>query len=93
MDLAILPLAVTMMAGPQIMSAIVFVTSDRAVPVSLGFLTGVAIATTAGVAIAAGLASLLGDQVSLGDSSDNGSTGHVIQYALVALIVAFALKN
>jgi small neutral amino acid transporter SnatA (MarC family) len=34
MNLAILPLAITMMAGPQIMSAIVFVTSTRPVRTS-----------------------------------------------------------
>jgi hypothetical protein len=93
MNTEILPLAITMMAGPQIMSAIVFVTSARAVPVSLAFVCGVAIATVVGVTIATGLASLLGDGVSLGDSGDTGSTGTVIQLALVGLLIAAALKN
>jgi threonine/homoserine/homoserine lactone efflux protein len=53
----------------------------------------VAIATTVGVAIAHALASLLDNSVSLGDSSDNGSTGHIIQYLLVGLLVALAVKN
>ncbi|WP_155053893.1 GAP family protein [Streptomyces blattellae] len=91
--LQILPLAITMMIGPQIMSAIIFVTTPRAVRVSLGFLTGVAIAATAGVAIAMGLAAALGNAVDLGDSSDHGSTGLIIQYVLVALLAAAALKN
>jgi Sap-like sulfolipid-1-addressing protein len=93
LNLEILPLAITMMAGPQIMSAIVFVTNERAVPVSLAFVAGVAIATIAGVTIAAGLASLLGDSLSLGGNLGSGSSGTLIQLALVALLVAAAVKN
>src|SRR5687768_4423384 len=51
MNVQILPLAITMMAGPQIMSAIIFVTAPKALRVSLPFLAGVAIATTVGVII------------------------------------------
>lgn len=91
--LNILPLAITMMVGPQIMSAIIFVTAAKAVRVSLGFLAGVAIATTAGVAIMVGIAAALDNAVDFGDSSDNGSAGRIIQYALVALLAAAALKN
>jgi hypothetical protein len=82
-----------MMAGPQIMSAFVFVTAKRPVRVSLGFLLGVALATTLGVTITRGLASLLGGAVSLGDQSDRGAAGTVIQIALVALLALLALKN
>jgi threonine/homoserine/homoserine lactone efflux protein len=89
MNLQILPLAITMMAGPQIMAAIIFVTAPKALRISLPFVAGVAIATTVGVAITTFLASLL----SLGDPSDSGSTGHIIQYVLVGLLVALALKN
>jgi threonine/homoserine/homoserine lactone efflux protein len=91
MDIAILPLAITMMAGPQIMSAIIFLTNPKPLKVSLPFLAGVAIATTVGVAIALVVASLLGG--SLGDSSDTGSTGNIIQYILVGLLIALAIKN
>jgi hypothetical protein len=93
MNLQILPLAITMMAGPQITSAIIFVTHPKAIRVSVAFLAGVAAAASVGVLIALGIASLLGDQVSLGSSSDADSTGNIIQYALVALLVAGALKN
>ena len=89
MNLQILPLAITMMAGPQIMAAIIFVTAPKALRISLPFVAGVAIATTVGVAITTFLASLL----SLGDPSDSGSTGHIIQYGLVGLLVALAVKN
>jgi hypothetical protein len=92
-NLQILPLAITMMAGPQIMSAIIFVTSERALKNSIAFVFGVLVATTIGVAALRGILSLLGDSVSLGDSSDNGSAGRIIQFALVALLVAAAIKN
>jgi hypothetical protein len=79
------------MIGPQIMSAILFITTPAAVQTSAGFLVGVAVATSAGVAIALGLANLVGD--SLGDSSNSGSLGRVVQYGLVALLVARAIQN
>jgi hypothetical protein len=56
---------------------------------SASFLTAVAIAATVGVAIFLTLA----NNFSLGDSSDNGSTGHIIQYLLVGLLVFLAIKN
>ena len=48
-DSAILPLAITMMAGPQILSAIVFVTSDRAIAISLAYVAAVGLTTAAWV--------------------------------------------
>jgi threonine/homoserine/homoserine lactone efflux protein len=78
-----------MMAGPQIMSAIILVTNPQARRVSSAFIAGVALATAVGVAIMTGLANLL----DLGDPSDTGSTGKVIQFALVGLLVAAAIKN
>ncbi len=89
MSQAILPLAITMMAGPQIMAAIIFVTAPKALRVSLPFLAGVTIATTVGVVITTTVAS----QLSLGDPSDSGSSGNIIQYVLVGLLVALAVKN
>jgi hypothetical protein len=90
MNLEVLPLAITMMAGPQIMSAIILITTDRPVAVSAGFVAGVAIATAAGTAIALGLAGLAGD--SLGKSGERGSLGHVIQYVLVGLLAIRAVQ-
>ena len=91
MNLQVLPLAVTMMAGPQIMSDIIFLTSKRAVALNAAFLIGVAIAVTVGTAIAWGLVSVLG--IDLGNSSDSGSAGTIIQVALVALLVLASIKN
>ena len=55
------------------------------------FLIGVAIAVTVGTAAAWGLVSLLG--IDLGDSSDSGSAGTIIQLALVALLILASIKN
>jgi hypothetical protein len=93
MNLQILPLAITMMAGPQIMSALIFVTASKPLKLSAAFLAGVTIGPTVGVAITFTLATLLGNSVSLGDSSDNGSLGNIIQYLLVGLLVFLAIKN
>jgi len=82
-----------MMAGPQIMSSIIFVTTPKALRVSLAFLAGVALAVTVGVAITRGLFALVGSGANLGDPSDDSSLGVVIQLALVGLLVVFAVKN
>lgn len=91
--LQVLPLAIAMMLGPQIVSAIIFVTTPRAVRVSLGFLAGVALAATVGTAVMRGLAALLGSAVDLGSSTDNSPAGQIIQYVLVGLLAAAALKS
>ena len=93
MNLAILPLAITMNAGPQIMSAIIFVTAPKALKLSAYFLAGVVIALTVGVTITYTLATALGNSISLGDPSNNGSLGKIIQYLFVGLLVFLAIKN
>jgi Sap, sulfolipid-1-addressing protein len=93
MNLAIIPLAITMNAGPQIMSAIIFITASKPLKLSAAFLAGVAIAVTVGVTITYTLATLLGNSVSLGDPSNNGSLGQIIQYLLVGLLVFLSIKN
>jgi hypothetical protein len=89
----VLPLSITMMVGPGIMAAIIFVTHEQAVKVSTAYVLGIAVSVTAFTAIALGIASLLGSNVSLGDSSDSGSAGKVIQFALVGLLLLAAVKN
>jgi hypothetical protein len=79
-----------MMAGPQILTAIVFVTHRTAVRTSLSFLTGVLVAMLVGTTIAYYVASALGD---LGRSSDSGSRGTIIQLVLVALLLALAIRT
>lgn len=89
MNAQILPLAITMMAGPQIMTAIVFVTHPNPVRVSVAFLIGVAAAATLGTTIAY----LLADIVDLGDSSDTGSTGSITQLVLVGVLLLLAIRT
>jgi Sap, sulfolipid-1-addressing protein len=91
MSLPIVPLAITMMAGPQIMSAIIFVTSEKVVKLSLAFIVGAAIGVTGGVIVAKGIVSLTG--IDLGDSSNSGSAGNIIQVVLVLLLVAASVRN
>ena len=87
MSLAVIPLAITMNAGPQIMSALIFVTANKPLKLSAYFLGGVVIAVTVGVTVTYTLANLLGNSVSLGDSSNSGSLGNIIQYLLVGLLI------
>jgi hypothetical protein len=93
MNLAVLPLAITMNAGPQIMSAIVFVTAPKPLKLSAYFLAGVVIAVTAGVTLTYTLASVLDNSISLGDPSNSGSIGNIIQYVLVGLLVFLSIRS
>jgi hypothetical protein len=93
MSLAVIPLAITMNAGPQIMSAIIFVTANKPLKLSAYFITGVVIAVSVGVTITYTLATVLGNSVSLGDPSHSGSLGNIIQYLLVGLLVFLSIKS
>ena len=93
MSLAVIPLAITMNAGPQIMSAIIFVTAPKALRLSAYFLAGVVIAVTVGVTVTYTLATVLGNSVSLGDPSNSGSLGNIIQYLFVGLLVFLSIKS
>jgi hypothetical protein len=93
MKLDVLPLAFTMLAGPQIMSAIIFVTAPKALKLSAYFLAGVVIAVIVGVTITFTLATLFGNSISLGNSSDSGSLGQIIQYVLVGLLVFLSIRS
>ena len=93
MHLEVLPLAITMNAGPQIMSAIIFVTANKPLRLSSYFVPGALVAVTVGVAITHTLASVLDNSVPLGDPSDSRSLGSIIQYLLVGLLVFLSIKN
>jgi Sap, sulfolipid-1-addressing protein len=81
------------MVGPGIMADIVLITAPKPVKVSVAFIAGVTIATAVSVLASFALASLLGNSVSLGDPSKEGSLGNGIQYLLVGLLVALAVKS
>jgi hypothetical protein len=93
MSLSVIPLAITMNAGPQIMSAIIFVTAPKALRLSAYFLAGVVIAVTAGVTVTYTVATVLGNSISFGDPSDSGSVGNAIQYVLVGLLVILSIRS
>jgi hypothetical protein len=78
MSLSVIPLAITMNAGPQIMSAIIFITASKPLKLSAYFLAGVVIAVSAGLTITYTLATAL---------------GNIIQYLLVGLLVVLSIKN
>lgn len=92
MDTAILPLAITMMAGPQILSAIIFATSKKPIVASAAFTLGVATAVTVGVLITTSLAALFGDPASSG-SSEPSQTAKVVEFVLVGLLVLMSLRT
>ena len=93
MSLAVIPLAITMNAGPQIMSAIIFVAANKPLRRSAYFLAGVVIAVSVGVTLTYILATTLGNSISFGDPSDSGSLGNIIQYVLVGLLVLLSIKS
>jgi hypothetical protein len=88
----LLPLAITMMAGPQILSALIFVTGEGAIKVSLAYVAAVAIAASAMVLVWFLLAGALGDKLNLNDSSGPTTAAVVIQVALVGLLVFASIK-
>lgn len=90
MDIAVLPLAITMMAGPQILSAIVLVTRERGpVRLSLVFLAGVAMAIVVGVGILYFGVRLLGYTGGAGGAA----THPWVEIALAGLLIFLALRS
>lgn len=91
MDIKILPLAITMMAGPQILFSILLVTQDKPVKLSLAYIAAIALATTVGLTITTYLASFLGN---LNIASEgNTPTGRYIEIALVILLIFLSVRT
>jgi Sap, sulfolipid-1-addressing protein len=84
--LTVLPLAIVMSAGPQIVTAVFLATSRDARRNSLAFLGSVAAATTIGVTIFY----LVGSRVSGDTSEDSGRNW--LDYVIVALLVFMAVR-
>ena len=93
MNLQILPLAITMMAGPQIMSALMLTTSKRPVVNSLTFVGGVALTASVGVFLYSLIGSVIDQFISLGSGSEPSTAAKVIQLILVALLVFLSVKS
>lgn len=88
--LAVLPMAFVMVAGPQIVTAIVLATGVRARRDSVYFLLGAAAATTIGVTAAYRLTGLL----KKGDSPFSADPGleRSVDFAIVAILLLLAWK-
>lgn len=86
--LAVLPMAVVMVAGPQFVSAIFLATSAEPRRNSLAFLAGVATATITGVTLvywAAGAFEGTGNRTS-------GGRGDALDYAIIALLLFLLVR-
>jgi hypothetical protein len=81
--LQVLPLALIMVMGPQILTAIFLVTSQKPVPNSLAMLVGVTLAACASIALWYGLVDLIGI-----DPKESGSptTADYVVAGLLALL-------
>jgi threonine/homoserine/homoserine lactone efflux protein len=85
--LTVLPMALVMSAGPQIVSATVLATGHNARRCSVAFLVGVAAATTLGVALAYVVIEwLIGDRGADRDASD------AVDYAIIALLLFLLVR-
>jgi threonine/homoserine/homoserine lactone efflux protein len=81
--LTILPLAIVMVAGPQLVSAVLLATSQRARRNSVAYLLGVALATAVGVT----LVYVLGRVFGFGGGSGEETGAEPIDYVIIALLV------
>lgn len=93
MSLQILPLAITMMAGPQILSALLLVTSKKPLANSLAFVSGVGLTASVGVLLYTALGNALGDTVNLHDTDGPTGIAKVIQLTLVAVLIWLAIRS
>jgi hypothetical protein len=93
LDTAILPLAITMMAGPQILSAILIVIGKHPVSASIAFVAAVGLGAATMVFVWILIAGALGDGIELRESSEPTTAGKVIPIVLVALLIAAGVKS
>src|SRR5688572_24293175 len=88
----VLPLAIAMMAGPQIISALVFITTEKPVKVSLAYIGGIALATTLGVYAVFLLFRFVFPDINVPDSGAN-SGASLIEVLLVAALAFLAIRS
>lgn len=87
----LLPLALTMMVGPQIITAILLTTAKDVVKPSLAYIGGVAFAATTGTLVLYTIASIF--SLSKSDSDEPSQTALVIQTILVILLILASLRT
>jgi hypothetical protein len=85
--LTILPLAVVMVAGPQLVSALFLATNRNAKWTSTAFLTGVVLAIVLGLSVAYWLARIVIDSIGHGD----GGVRRVVDWVILALLAVLAV--
>jgi threonine/homoserine/homoserine lactone efflux protein len=88
--LSVLPLAVVMVAGPQLISAVMLATGQDARRNSLAFLAGAALAVTVGTLVAYGLFRLV--EIAARPTS-KGTIGTVIDWLVVALLLLLMVRT
>jgi small neutral amino acid transporter SnatA (MarC family) len=86
---SILPMAIVMIAGPQLISAVVLVTGTGSRRNSLAYIAGVFLATMLGVSLVFFLAGLAHNET---HSSSSSSGKNAINYAVIALLVVLAVR-
>jgi hypothetical protein len=92
MQLEILPLAVTMVAGPQILASIVFVTSKKdPVKVSLGYLLGILLAASTFITAVFIIARLLG--ISADASGQAPKKLNAVEIILISLLILASIRS
>ncbi len=92
MQLEILPLAITMVAGPQILASIIFVTSKKdPVKVSLGYLLGILIAATIFISAVFVIARMLG--ISADASGNAPKKVNAVEIILVGLLIFASIRS
>jgi hypothetical protein len=89
-DTAILPLAITMMAGPQILSDLLFITGRRPVAAAGTFVIAVGVGCALMVFLWTVIAGAV--DIDLSKRSEPTTTAKVIQLVLVGLLIAAAVK-
>ncbi|MGI9666828.1 MAG: GAP family protein [Acidimicrobiia bacterium] len=85
---AVIPAAIGMMLGPQIISSIFLATSKKSRPNSLAYIGGVFLASTIGMAIAYFSAKLFGAATNNSESGDD-----ILTYVIVGLLVILSVKT
>ena len=85
--LTILPMAIVMVAGPQIVSAIFLATSEQARRSSVAYVLGVALAVTIGLTVIYALGSVLDLRPSSGDEDKNW-----VDYAITVLLLFLMVR-
>ncbi|MGH2907474.1 MAG: GAP family protein [Solirubrobacterales bacterium] len=93
MNLHILPLAIAMMAGPQIISSIVLVTAPKPVKPSVAYVAGITLAVCLGIGVSMLFFLLVDKGASLHEGGQKSSTAKVLELAFVALLVALSIRT